>query len=109
MHRHRRKKSERRGSAQVGDCEEPHTALDLGEETAEERAERELMDNQVDEEERANAGVERRAIEIKAYGMDWNEWGEDDEDGVKMKNLPSGFAWDGMSINNIWSGRCGQN
>jgi hypothetical protein len=91
LHRHRRKKSEHLSR----DLEEPHADLDLGEETAAERAEREIMDNLVDEEERANSGMNRQAVVIKAYEMDWNDWGEDDEDGVKMKNLPSGFAWDG--------------
>ena len=77
---------------------EPHTELDLGEETAVERAEREMMDHEADADARRRMDDwDRDAVKIRAYDTDWNEWGEDayESDEVGFGDVPAGFAWDG--------------
>lgn len=96
LHRHRRRQS----STQVPggrpeDHIEPFADLDLGEETAAERAEREMMDVQADKAEREARGAWGERVGIRAYGQEWGQWGEDEEEGVNVKGLKPGFAWDG--------------
>lgn len=67
-------------------------------ETEEERNEREQMNETAEADDEAVRKEIPDAVTLEAYGGKWEEWVGDGEGVGIERELPKGYAWDGMSI-----------